>query len=152
MASLLNLKHAFNKSDEDVCQRWGETPTWQYFSGLAYFEHRDPYDPTLRVKFRKLIGEEGVEELLARIIEVAVTLKRIAKCELSQIIVDFTVQEKAVTRLTDSKLLGTALAKLVETARPKALSSSKPTFKRASCWAKKRAATFTPVSTSGCAK
>ena len=26
MASLLYLKHAFNESDEDVCQRWGETP------------------------------------------------------------------------------------------------------------------------------
>ena len=85
MASLLYLKHAFNESDEDVCQRWGETPTWQYFSGLAYFEHRGPCDPTLLVKFRKLIGEEGVEELLARTIEVAVTLKLIAKSELSQI-------------------------------------------------------------------
>jgi IS5 family transposase len=36
MASLLYLKHAFNESDQDICQRWGETPTWQYFSGLAY--------------------------------------------------------------------------------------------------------------------
>lgn len=59
MASLLYLKHAFNERDEDVCQRWGEMPTWQYFSGLAYFEHRGPCDPTLLVKFRKLIGEEG---------------------------------------------------------------------------------------------
>ena len=117
MASLLYLKHAFNESDEDVCQRWGETPTWQYFSGLAYFEHRGPCDPTLLVKFRKLIGEEGVEELLARTIEVAVTLKLIAKSELSQIIVDSTVQEKAITHPTDSKLLGTARAKLVETAK-----------------------------------
>jgi IS5 family transposase len=117
MASLLYLKHAFNESDEDVCQRWGETPTWQYFSGLAYFEHRGPCDPTLLVKFRKLIGEEGVEELLARTIEVAVTLMLIAKSELSQIIVDSTVQEKAITHPTDSKLLGTARTKLVETAK-----------------------------------
>ena len=117
MASLLYLKHAFNESDEEVCQRWGETPTWQYFSGLAYFEHRGPCDPTLLVKFRKLIGEEGVEELLARTIEVAVTLKLIAKSELSQIIVDSTVQEKAITHPTDSKLLGTARTKLVEAAK-----------------------------------
>ena len=41
----------------------------------------------------------------------------IAKSELSQIIVDFTVQEKAITHPTDSKLLGTARAKLVETAK-----------------------------------
>jgi IS5 family transposase len=37
MISLLNLKHAFNEKDEDVVQRWGETPSWQYFSGNEYF-------------------------------------------------------------------------------------------------------------------
>jgi IS5 family transposase len=60
MVSLLYLKHAFNESYEDLIQRWGETPTWQYFSGNEYFEHRWPCDPTQRVKFRKLLGEEGV--------------------------------------------------------------------------------------------
>jgi IS5 family transposase len=117
MVSLLYLKHAFNESDEDVVQRWGETPTWQYFSGNEYFEHRWPCDPTLLVKFRKLLGEEGVEELLARTIEVAVTLKLIAKKELSRIIVDSTVQEKAIAHPTDSKLLETARVKLVEVAK-----------------------------------
>ena len=117
MVSLLYLKHAFNESDETLVERWGETPTWQYFSGLAYFEHRWPCDPTLLVKFRKLIGEEGVEELLARTIEVAVSLKLIAKKELSEIIVDSTVQEKAITHPTDSKLLQAARAKLVESAK-----------------------------------
>jgi IS5 family transposase len=117
MVSLLYLKHAFNESDEDVIQRWGETPTWQYFSGNEYFEHRWPCDPTLLVKFRKLLGEEGVEELLARTIEVAVTLKLIAKKELSRIIVDSTVQEKAIAHPTDSKLLETARVKLVEVAK-----------------------------------
>ena len=117
MVSLLYLKHAFNESDEALVERWGETPTWQYVSGLAYFEHRWPCDPTLLVKFRKLIGEEGVEELLARTIEVAVSLKLIAKKELSEIIVDSTVQEKAITHPTDSKLLQAARAKLVESAQ-----------------------------------
>jgi len=96
MVAQLYLKHAFNQSDEDVIQRWGETPTWQYFSGNEYFEHRWPCDPTLLVKFRKLLGEEGVEELLARTMEVAVTLKLIAKKELTRVIVDSTVQEKAI--------------------------------------------------------
>jgi len=44
-------------------------------------------------------------------------LKLIAKSELSQIIVDSTVQEKSITHPTDSKLLGTARAKLVEAAK-----------------------------------
>ncbi len=117
MVALLYLKHAFNESDEDVVQRWAETPTWQYFSGSEYFEHRCPCDPTLLVKFRKLLGEEGVEELLARTIEVAVSQKLIAKEELTRIIVDSTVQEKAITHPTDSKLLETARSKLVKAAK-----------------------------------
>lgn len=79
MVALTYLKHAFNESDEDVIQRWGETPTWQYFSGNEYFEHQWPCDPTQLGRFRKALGEEGVEELLARTMEVAVTLKLIAK-------------------------------------------------------------------------
>jgi IS5 family transposase len=117
MVALLYLKHAFNESDEDVIQRWGETPTWQYFSGNEYFEHRWPCDPTQLGRFRKLLGEEGVEELLARTMEVAVTLKLIAKQELTRVIVDSTVQEKAVAHPTDSKLLETARAKVVEAAQ-----------------------------------
>ena len=117
MVSLLYFKYAFNESDDDLIQRWGETPTWQYFSGNEYFEHRWPCDPTQLVKFRKLLGEEGVEELVARTIEVALSLKLIAKKGLCQIIVDSTVQEKAIAHPTDSKLLETARVKLVEAAK-----------------------------------
>ena len=117
MVALLYLKHAFNESDEEVIGRWGETPTWQYFSGNEYFEHRWPCDPTQLGRFRKLLGEEGVEELLARTMEAAVNLKLIAKKELARVIVDSTVQEKAVAHPTDSKLLETARAKVVEAAQ-----------------------------------
>lgn len=117
MVALLYLKHAFNESDEEVIQRWGETPTWQYFSGNEYFEHQWPCDPTQLGRFRKALGEEGVEELLARTMEVAVTLKLIARKELARVIVDSTVQEKAVAHPTDSKLLETARVKVVEAAK-----------------------------------
>jgi IS5 family transposase len=117
MVALLYLKHAFNESDEEVIERWGETPTWQYFSGNEYFEHQWPCDPTQLGRFRKALGEEGVEELLARTMEVAVTLKLIARKELARVIVDSTVQEKAVAHPTDSKLLETARAKVVEAAK-----------------------------------
>jgi transposase, IS5 family len=117
MVALLYLKHAFNESDEDVIQRWGETPTWQYFSGNEYFEHQWPCDPTQLGRFRKALGEEGVEELLARTMEVAVTLKLITKKELTRVIVDSTVQEKAIAHPTDSKLLETARSKVVEEAK-----------------------------------
>ena len=74
LISLLYLKHAFNESDEAVVERWGETPTWQYFSGSAYFEHRLPCDSTTLIKFSKAIGEEWVEELLALTVNVALQL------------------------------------------------------------------------------
>ncbi len=33
MVSMLYLKHAFNKSDESVVERWSETVVWQFFCG-----------------------------------------------------------------------------------------------------------------------
>ena len=77
MISLLYLKHAFNESDEGVVARWADTPRWQFFSGQSYYEDRQPCDATTLVKFRKLLGEEGVEELLAQTINAAVELKLI---------------------------------------------------------------------------
>lgn len=117
MISLLYLKHAYNASDEGVVERWRDTPRWQYFSGLAYYEDRLPCDATTLVKFRQLLGEEGVEELLAQTINVAVELKLIKRQELTRVIVDSTVQPKAIAHPTDSRLLETARVKLVQAAK-----------------------------------
>jgi len=100
--SLLYLKHAFNESDEGVVERWAETPTWQYFSGMDYFEHRWPCDPSQLVHLRKALGEEGVEVLLQQTINVAITLKLIAKSSLAPVIVDSTLQHKAIAYPTDA--------------------------------------------------
>jgi IS5 family transposase len=84
---------------------------------MDYFEHRAPCDPTLIGKFRKLIGEEGVEELLAKTIAVAVNLKLISKKSLETVVVDTTVQPKAVAHPTDSRLLEVCRSKLVDLAK-----------------------------------
>jgi len=117
MISLLYLKHAFNESDEGVVARWADTPRWQFFSGCAYYEDRPPCDATTLVKFRQLLGEEGVEELLAQTLNVAVDLKLIEPQELTRVIVDSTVQHKSIAHPTDSRLLETARTKLVEAAK-----------------------------------
>jgi IS5 family transposase len=117
MISLLYLKHAFNESDEGVVARWADTPRWQFFSGQSYYEDRQPCDATTLVKFRQLLGDEGVEELLAQTINVAVDLKLIKPQELTRVIVDSTVQEKAIAHPTDSRLLETARVKLVAAAK-----------------------------------
>ena len=152
MVALLYLKHAFNESDEDVIQRWGETPTWQYFSGNEYFEHQWPCDPTQLGRFRKALGEEGVEELLARTMEVAVTLKLIAKKELARVIVDSTVQEKAIAHPTDSKLLETARSKVVEAAKANGIELKQTYAKEGQLLGYKAGRTPMLASSSACAK
>lgn len=117
MIALLYLKHAFSESDEGVVARWADTPRWQFFSGCAYYEDRQPCDATTLIKFRQLLGDEGVEELLAQTINVAVELKLIKPQELTRVIVDSTVQHKAIAHPTDSRLLETARNKLVEAAK-----------------------------------
>jgi hypothetical protein len=42
-------------------------------------EHRRPCEPTAPVKFRKLLGEAGAEELLARAVNAAVNRVRAAR-------------------------------------------------------------------------
>ena len=58
-----------------------------------------------------------MEELLAQTINVAVELKLIQPQELTRVIVDSTVQHKAIAHPTDSRLLETARVKLVEAAK-----------------------------------
>ncbi|PKO63528.1 MAG: IS5/IS1182 family transposase, partial [Betaproteobacteria bacterium HGW-Betaproteobacteria-16] len=117
MASLLYLKHAFNLSDEELVERWAENVVWQYFSGQTYYEPKLPCDATQVGRFRTAIGEAGVEELLKATIDTAVTTKAVRPAEFERIIVDSTVQEKAIAHPVDSRLLEIARAKLVQAAR-----------------------------------
>jgi IS5 family transposase len=112
MVSLLYLKHAFNESDESVCERWAENVVWQFFSGMAYYEPRLPCDATQLGRFRRILGEAGVEELLSRTVTTAVSMKAVTVAELEVVVVDTTVQEKAVAYPTDSRLLEMARAKI----------------------------------------
>ena len=96
MCSLLYLKHAFNLSDEETCERWAENVVWQYFSGMDYYEPRPPCDATQIGRFRAAIGEAGMQAILKATIDTAVTSKAIKPAEFERIIVDSTVQEKAI--------------------------------------------------------
>lgn len=117
MAALLYLKHSHNLSDEELVARWSENVVWQYFSGQEYYGPRLPCDATQLGRFRRLLGEAGVEELLAITIEAAVGMKAIKPAEFECVIVDTTVQEKAVAHPTDSRLLEAARAKIATLAQ-----------------------------------
>lgn len=117
MAALLYLKHAYGLSDEELVQRWSENVVWQHFSGNEYYTPRLPCDATQLGRFRGLLGEEGVELLLKTTIESAVALGAIDTSSFSRVIVDSTVQEKAVAHPVDSRLLETARRTVVKQAR-----------------------------------
>jgi IS5 family transposase len=117
MVALLYLKHAFNLSDEELVERWSENVQWQFFSGRAYYEPRLPCDATQIGRFRRLLGETGVEQLLKTTIEAAVAMKLVKKTEFERVIVDTTVQEKAIAHATDSRLLEIARHKVASAAK-----------------------------------
>lgn len=117
MASLLYLKNSFNLSDEELCKRWSENVLWQYFSGQAYYEHRLPCDATQIGRFRQAVGEEGLELLLKATIDTAVEIKAVKPKDLERVIVDTTVQEKAIAHPVDSRLLEIARHKVVSAAK-----------------------------------
>jgi IS5 family transposase len=129
MVGLLYLKHAYNESDETVCERWAQDVYFQFFCGEEYFQPRLPCDPTNLVRFRQALGEAGVEELLAATIAAAVQMKAVTPVEFERVIVDTTVQEKAIAYPTDSRLLEVSRARLVQLAQRAGL-ALKQTYER----------------------
>ena len=113
MAGLLYLKHAYDLSDEAACERWLENPYWQFFTGEVFFQTCLPCDSSSLTRWRQRLGEAGMEELLAQTINAAKAMKAVDARELSRVIVDSTVQEKAIAHPTDSRLLEVARRKLV---------------------------------------
>jgi IS5 family transposase len=138
MAGLLYLKNSFNLSDEELVQRWAENVYYQHFCGMEYFQPRLPCDATQIGRFRRAIGEEGLELLLKATIETAVHSKAIKPQELERVIVDSTVQEKAIAHPTDSRLLEIARHKLVSAAKRLGL-KLKQTFEREGAHLRRRA-------------
>ena len=114
VAGLLYLQHTFALSDEAVVWGWVENPYWHLFCGETWFQHQPPIDPSSLTRWRQRIGAEGMEWLLAQTIEAAASAKVIKQHSLDKVIVDSTVQEKAIAYPTDSKLLNRGRQQLVQ--------------------------------------
>lgn len=117
VAGLLYLQHTFDASDEAVVNTWVENPYWQHFCGEKYLQTELPIDPSSLTRWRKRIGEEGVEKLLAISIEAARRGGVIKRASVQQVIVDTTVMPKAVAHPTDSRLLERSRQHLVQAAQ-----------------------------------
>jgi IS5 family transposase len=99
MVGLNLLKHMFNLGDETVIKAWVENPYYQYFTGESVFQWKFPVASSDMVYFRKRIGTQGLERILAATIKV-----HGESAYESEIILDTTVQEKNITYPTDVKL------------------------------------------------
>lgn len=99
MCGLLILKQMYNLSDESVVDQWQMNPYYQVFCGETEFQNQPPCHSTELVKFRNRLGKEGVEKIFA----LSVALHGDA-AEEPTVLVDTTVQEKAITYPTDTKL------------------------------------------------
>ncbi len=99
------MQHAFDLSDEGVVGQWLENPCWQVFTGETHLQTKPPIDPSNVTRWRKRLGETGVEELMAETIEAAIRAAVIKSTSLKRVIVDMTVTDKAIVHPIDSHLL-----------------------------------------------
>jgi IS5 family transposase len=117
MAGLEILKYSYNLSDERVCEQWVENPYFQYFCGEEFFLHRLTFDRSSMTRWCQRMGEEKLVALLQESLAVAVKTKAMKPSELSEVIVDTTVQPKNIAFPTDAKLIHLARETLVRLAR-----------------------------------
>jgi IS5 family transposase len=103
------LKHMKGLSDEETCAAWLENPYYQAFCGETHFQHKLRFDRSSMTRWRKRIGPEQLELVLAQTIAVAVKTGAVSQRQLGRITVDTTVQTKAIAHPTDSHLIVRAI-------------------------------------------
>src|SRR6201987_1001985 len=117
VAGLFILKHMHNLSDEMLCDRWVENPYFQYFCGEVVFRHEAPFDRSSLTRWRQRLGEEQIAALLQESLSVAHRTGAIESKDLERVVVDTTVQEKAIAHPTDARLTHRAIEKLTALAK-----------------------------------
>ena len=117
MAGLAILKHTFNLSDEVLCERWIENPYYQLFCGEEFFRHDLPFDRSSMTRWRQRMGEDRIVALLQESLNIATRTGAAKPSDFTKIIVDTSVQPKAVAFSTDAKLMHRAREKLVSLAK-----------------------------------
>jgi len=117
MAGLSILKHTHDLSDEDLCARWIENPYFQLFCGEEFFRHRLPFDRSSLTRWRQRMGEEKLVALIQESLNAATRAGAAKPSDFSKVIVDTTVQPKAVAFPTDAKLMHRARELLARLAK-----------------------------------
>ena len=113
MAGLAILKHMHDLSDEALSDRWLENPYYQYFCGQEFFCHKLPFDRSSMTRWRQRMGEDRLVALLQESLAAATRTGAAKPADFTRVIVDTTVQPKAIAHPTDAKLLFRAREHLV---------------------------------------
>jgi IS5 family transposase len=117
MVGLHLLKHMDGLFDEAVCARYLDSPYVQLFCGETHFQHALPLDRSSLTRWRQRIGPERLELLLAESVAAAQRGGAVEERHLRRVTIDTTVQPKAVTHPTGSKLLNRGIEILARLAR-----------------------------------
>jgi transposase, IS5 family len=117
MAGLAILKHMHDLSDEVLCERWVENPYYQLFCGEEFFQHKLPFDRSSMTRWRQRMGEDKLAALLQESLATATRSGAAKPSDFSMIVVDTTVQPKAVAYPTDARLMQRARERLVRLAK-----------------------------------
>jgi IS5 family transposase len=115
------LKHMHGLSDEAVCATWVENPYAQYFCGRQFFEHKLVLDRSSMTRWRKRVGADQLEALLAETLRIALETNATTPEALERVTVDTTVQTKAVAHPSDAQLLLRAIQTLARMAKAKGI-------------------------------
>src|SRR6201990_2009998 len=105
-----------NLSDEMLCERWLENPYYQLLCGEEFFSHKLAFDRSSMTRWRQRMGAEKLVALLQESLHLATRSGAAKPADFTRVIVDTTVQPKAITFPTDAKLLQRARERLVKLA------------------------------------
>src|ERR1700716_1953742 len=117
VAGLFILKHMHDLSDEVLCARWLENPYYQYFCGELSFCHQLPFDRSSLTHWRQRLGEGQQMARHQERLSMAHKTGALATKGPEEVVIDATVQPKAIAHPTDARLCHRALEKLVDLAQ-----------------------------------
>jgi hypothetical protein len=109
------LRETFPMSQEDVCkfviaadlhcQIWIDGSAQHIIKGEEFFQHRLVFDRSSLTRWRQRMGEEKLVALLQESLAVATRTEAMRPKDLARVIIDTTVQPKAVMFPIDAKRL-----------------------------------------------
>jgi transposase, IS5 family len=73
----LIIKEKLGTSDRETVEQIKENPYLQYFLGIAEYSNKAPFEASMLVHFRQRIGEEIVNKINKKIVEI--NIERIAE-------------------------------------------------------------------------